>query len=113
SAPACGGDGGVHVCNGALRDPEGRAMIPRGGNLAGAHKSAPYTDDFTRADYTQLHDWGFRAVRFLIVWSAVEPTQGTYDEAYLDWVGERLHWAHDAGLDVILDMHQDVYGEGF
>ncbi|MBL0220579.1 MAG: cellulase family glycosylhydrolase [Myxococcales bacterium] len=112
AAEVCGGPG-VHVCKGALRDPEGRAMIPRGVNLAGAHKSAPYTDDFTQADYAQLHAWGFRAVRFLIVWAAVEPVEGRYDEAYLDWVGTRLAWAREAGLDVILDMHQDVYGEGF
>lgn len=112
SALTCAGDG-VHVCKGALRDPEGRAMIPRGVNLAGAHKHAPYTDDFTRADYAQLHAWGFRAARFLVVWSAIEPVDGTYDDAYLDWVAERMRWAHDAGLDVILDMHQDVYGEGF
>ena len=117
---ACGDDlrvehctGSVQVCKGALRDPDGRAMIPRGVNFAGSHKMAPYTDSFQPGDYAQLHTWGFRALRFIITWSAVEPTQGTYDEAYLDWVATRLGWAHDAGLDVILDMHQDVYGEGF
>lgn len=103
----------AHVCRGALRDAEGRVMIPRGVNFAGSHKMAPYTDDFTRADYAQLHAWGFRALRFIVTWAAVEPTEGVYDEAYLDWVAERLGWARDAGLDVILDMHQDVYGEGF
>jgi endoglycosylceramidase len=107
----CGGH--TQVCAGALRDADGRAMIPRGVNLAGAHKSAPYTDPFTQADYAQLHAWGFRSLRFLIVWSAIEPQPGHYDEAYLDWVGERLRWAREAGLDVILDMHEDVYGEGF
>jgi len=112
SASTCAGDR-TSVCKGALRDPDGRAMFPRGVNFAGAHKTAPYTDDFTRADYTQLHDWGFRSLRFIVTWAAIEPTQGTYDEAYLDWVAERLRWAHDAGLDVILDMHQDVYGVGF
>ena len=113
TAAECGGDGGVHVCKGALRDPEGRAMIPRGVNFAGSHKTAPYTDDFTPADYAQLHTWGFRTLRFIITWAAIEPTQGTYDEGYLDWVAERLRWAHDAGLDAILDMHEDVYGVGF
>ena len=108
-----GAAAGVHVCGGALRDAEGRAMIPRGVNLSGAHKTAPYTDPFTREDYAQLHAWGFRALRFLIVWAAVEPAPGAYDEAYLAWVAERLGWAREAGLDVILDMHQDVYGEGF
>ena len=28
-------------------------------------------------------------------------------------VAERLCWAHDAGLVAVLDMHEDIYGEGF
>jgi endoglycosylceramidase len=110
-APPC--RGGYHVCRQQLRDGDGRALILRGVNLAGSHKQAPYTDPFTPADYAQLHAWGFRAIRYLIVWAAVEPTQGHYDDAYLDRVATHLRWAHDAGLGVILDMHQDVYGEGF
>jgi endoglycosylceramidase len=102
------------VCDGAIRDSEGRAVVLRGVNLAGAHKNAPYTDDFTPADYARLRaDWGMTAIRFLITWSAVEPTRGQYDDAYLAWVKERMQWAHDAGLAVVIDMHQDVYGEGF
>ena len=58
-------------------------------------------------------DWGMNAVRLLTTWAAVEPEQGVYDEAYLDALAERLDWAKDAGLHVVLDMHQDVYGEGF
>jgi endoglycosylceramidase len=53
------------------------------------------------------------AVRFLMTWAAVEPHDGAYDDVYLDGVAERLAWADAAGLGVILDMHQDVYGEGF
>lgn len=102
------------VCDGSIRDDDGRAMVLRGVNLAGVHKNAPYTDDFTPADYQRLRaDWGMTAIRFLITWSAIEPEQGHYDDAYLDWVAERMQWAHDAGLAVVLDMHQDVYGEGF
>lgn len=48
-----------------------------------------------------------------MTWAAIEPTPGRYDEAYLDAVATRLRWAHDAGLSVVLDMHQDIYGEGF
>lgn len=109
----CGSGGGVHVCAGQVRDADGRAVVMRGVNLAGAHKLAPYTDPFTPADYQRLHAWGFRALRFLVPWAAVEPAPGAYDDAYLEWVRERMQWAHAAGLEVVLDMHQDVYGEGF
>src|SRR4029079_7605799 len=66
------------------------------------------------ADYERLRaEWGFSAIRCLITWAAVEPSPGTYDDAYLDWVAERMAWADAAGLAVIVDMHQDVFGEGF
>ena len=103
----------MHVCGSQIRDAEGRAVVLRGVNLAGAHKQAPYTDPFTPENYRQLHGWGFRTLRFLITWAAIEPSPGVYDDAYLAWVRERMQWAREAGLDVVLDMHQDVYGEGF
>jgi endoglycosylceramidase len=36
-----------------------------------------------------------------------------FDDGYLDEVAKRMDWAREAGLYVVLDMHQDVYGEGF
>ncbi|MBA2542942.1 MAG: cellulase family glycosylhydrolase [Deltaproteobacteria bacterium] len=103
-----------HVRDGFLRMPDGRAAILRGANLSGAQKHAPYIDDKTPADYRRLREaWGFNSIRFLMTWSAVEPAQGSYDDAYLDAVAERMRWAHEAGLAVVLDMHQDIYGEGF
>ena len=116
---ACGdngdrcGDDRMHVCGTHVRDRDGRAVVLRGVNLAGEHKHAPYTDSFTPEHYRRLHAWGFRTLRFLITWAAIEPAPGVYNDAYLAWVRERMQWAHDAGLDVVLDMHQDVYGEGF
>jgi endoglycosylceramidase len=105
---------GWHVRAGFLRDPDGRAAILRGVNLAGAHKVAPYLDDKLPADYARVRaDWGFNSIRFLMTWAAVEPTEGVYDDAYLDRVAERMQWAADAGLAVVIDMHEDIYGEGF
>lgn len=109
----CPRDGLPHACGKDLRDADGRVWIQRGVNFAGAHKYAPYTDDFGAADYQQLHAWGFRTTRFLIPWAAVEPAPGQYDDAYLDFVAMHAQMAHDAGLVMVLDMHQDVYGEGF
>jgi len=102
------------VRDGFLHDDEGRAIIMRGVNLAGAHKNAPYLDDKQIADYARIRsEWGFNAVRFVMTWAAVEPDEGQFDDAYLDRVGERLAWASASGLMVVLDMHQDIYGEGF
>jgi len=110
--PHCGGR--IAVCDGAVRDAEGRTLVLRGVNLGAVHRNAPYTDELVPADYERLRaEWGFSAIRFLITWAAVEPSPGTYDDAYLDWVAERMAWADAAGLAVIVDMHQDVFGEGF
>ena len=109
-ATVCGRDAtGMHVCGAHVRDTEGRAVVLRGVNLAGAHKMSPYTDTFTPADYERLHAWGFRTLRFLVPWASIEPTPGAYNDAHLDWVRERMQWAHAAGLNVVLDMHQDVW----
>lgn len=103
-----------HVEGGFIRDPEGRSVIMRGVNASGAAKFKPYLgyeqpDDFARISGR----WGFTGIRFLVVWAAIEPTEGNYDEAYLDEIAKRVQWAQDAGLLVVVDMHEDLYGEGF
>jgi endoglycosylceramidase len=108
------GPDGWHVARGFLRAPDGRAAILRGVNLAGSHKSAPYFGFHQAEDFARVRqDWGMGAIRFLILWAAIEPQEGQYDDSYLDEVQKRLDWAEDAGLKVVLDMHQDLYGEGF
>lgn len=105
---------GYHVTDGFLRDPDGRALLLRGLNLSGRHKQAPYFDFQQPPDYARVSDaWGMNAARFILTWAAVEPAEGVYDDAYLDQVALRMDWARQAGLKVVLDMHQDVYGEGF
>ncbi|MCA9667937.1 MAG: cellulase family glycosylhydrolase [Myxococcales bacterium] len=102
------------VANGFIRDEYGRAVIMRGANVAQSHKTPPYFGFHRAADFARLReDWGFNAVRLLVEWAAVEPQRGSIDAAYLDALVERLRWARQAGLLVVLDMHQDVFGEGF
>lgn len=103
-----------HVDDGFIRSPDDRAAILRGVNLSGSQKLAPYLDDKSPADYARLRtDWGMNAIRFIMTWAAVEPSRGAYDEAYLDAVAERMQWAADANLAVVIEMHEDIYGEGF
>jgi endoglycosylceramidase len=112
---ACGrSPSGWQVRDHFLRAPDGRAVILRGANVADAHKRAPYLDGKQLDDYRRLRDdWGMNAIRLVMTWAAVEPNEGQYDDAYLDRVRARLDWAAAAGLAVVLDMHQDIYGEGF
>ncbi len=114
SSPAAGGPPGWHVAGGALRDPQGRTVVLRGANVSGMNKQKPYLDFQQQADFDRMRqDWGMNSMRFLLVWAAVEPQEGVYDDAYLDAVGQRLTWAEQAGVLAVLDMHQDLFGEGF
>lgn len=89
-------------------------MILRGVNIANEHKQAPYLGFHRPADYARvMESWGLNSVRFLVTWAAVEPERGSIDQQYLAALAERIAWAREAGLLVVLDMHQDVYGEGF
>ena len=102
------------VSRGALRDPDGRAVVMRGANLCGEQRWPPYLGWHGPADFQRLSaDWGMDAIRFVVTWAALEPERGRYDEAYIDQVVQRLEWARQAGLLVVIDMHQDVFGEGF
>jgi len=56
-------------------------------------------------------------VRLGVMWEAVERTEGTYDDAYLDKVEELVNKLGDAGIYTLVDAHQDVFarsmcGEG-
>ncbi len=101
-----------NVSGGFLRDADGRAVIMRGANVG--NKAKPYFDFHQPADFHRMRDaWGLNAARFLVLWAGVEPACGQYDDAYIEGIAQRIEWARDANLLVVLDMHQDVYGEGF
>lgn len=111
-----GGAGGTQVpSHRFIRDEQGRAVILHGLNIANDAKSDPLRVSATTADFIlyMSRAWGFNVSRHLIFWDAIEPEPGVYDEAYLDRLGERLDWYAEAGVFVILDMHQDVYSSVF
>ena len=103
-----------HVARGFIRDAHGRAVIMRGINLSSRHKYAPYFSFHAQADYTRVRSsWGMNAIRYLVSWAAVEPARGVHDNSYLHELARRMDYAREAGLLVVVDFHQDVYGEGF
>lgn len=97
-----------------LTDAQGRTVLLHGVNVSGHAKLAEgHTSWHTREDYARLRDWGLHSIRLLVFWTAVEPEKGVYDLEYLDRVEERVGWARELGLTVIVDMHQDIYAEKY
>ncbi len=98
-----GTDGRVY-----LADEHGRARQLHGAN----HKTTDpgtLTDDLLAA----AAERGMDHIRLSIFWEKLEPAQGSFDAAYLDEVVAALDRAAAHGILVILDMHQDVYGQAF
>ncbi len=61
--------------------------------------------------YTKIRDAGFNAVRFVIYWSDMEPSKGSYNETLLAKVDTAVGFARSNGLYVILDpihLYQDT-----
>ncbi|MFE6996806.1 glycoside hydrolase family 5 protein [Microbacterium sp. NPDC057659] len=95
-----------------IADSDGRSIVQHGFNTASSAKSTPdglplFTEDDLAREQA---DMGTNFVRFLISWRAVEPEKGVIDQGYLDEVEERVQWYADRGYDVMLDMHQDLWG---
>ena len=105
----------VGASNCWIRDEDNRVIIFHGLNISNAAKRTENQISWqTYEDYKRMSlDWGFNCIRLLIFWSAIEPEPGVYNDTYLNLVEERVNWAEDLGLYVILDMHQDVYSAKF
>jgi len=93
-----------------VTDADGRAVVLHGLNVDGDAKTDGLPS-ITHEEVLQLSaEYGFNHARYLIFWSRIEPEQGVYDDAYLDEVETWLDWLDEAGIKVVLDMHQDCWG---
>lgn len=97
-----------------LLDELGRTVLYVGANVSGSSKSPPeFLPNLEPSDYDTLAGWGVTLVRFLVLWEAVEPSPGAHDGAYLAAVRAEVDAIAARGMQVFLDMHQDVFGRGF
>jgi endoglycosylceramidase len=99
-----GTDGRVYVA-----DAQGRAMQFHGFNIKTTDPAGGATDALLAA----AAERGLDHLRLSVFWDQLEPTQGNFDEGYLDDIVTVLDRAEAHGIHVILDMHQDVFGEAF
>jgi len=104
-----------------LRDAEGRIALLRGVNARVEGVFDVTFDDgreplepipaLTIADCTRMRELGFDLLRLPINWSGIEPVRGQYDDAYLARVDAAIACAADAGMLVLVDLHQDAYSK--
>ena len=99
-----GTDGRVYIA-----DAQGRALQFHGFNVKTSNPAEAVTDKLLAASAAR----GMDHLRLGFYWQDLEPKQGEFDETFLDQLVTVLDRAEKHGILVILDMHQDVYGEAF
>ena len=97
-----------------LTDATGRVLVVHGINMV--YKLPPYYPaaiGFDADDAAFLKSIGFDAVRVGVIWKAVEPQPGAYDDAYLRHIADTVRTLAREGIVSLLDFHQDQYNERF
>jgi endoglycosylceramidase len=97
-----------------ITDASGRVLLVSGVNMVS--KLAPYTpaaDGFNDADGAFLAANGFDAVRVGVLWEAVEPRPGVFNDSYLASIESTVKMLGSHGVLALLDFHQDMYNEQF
>ncbi len=97
-----------------LTDAQGRKLVLHGVNMV--YKRPPYTPaaaGFDADDAALLAREGFDTVRVGVIWKAVEPSPGVYDDAYLTAIKGTVDLLQRYGIVSVIDFHQDLYNERF
>ena len=106
---------GYHVIGETMRTPAGDVLFLRGVNLSGRAKGAEkHLIDVDDALIDELLSDGVNSVRFLTFWDAVMPdVPGEIDETYLAALRARVEALDAAGIFIVMDVHQDLWGHPF
>lgn len=97
-----------------ITDTKGRVVILHGVNMV--YKRPPYAPDatgFGDDDAKFLAAEGYDTVRVGVIYAAVEPKPGIYDDAYLARIARTVNTLARHGIVSLLDFHQDLYNERF
>lgn len=94
-------------------DATGRQIIFNGLNYVNKNQGEGYLSSDSLEVYQKLKGWGINCLRLGIIWDGVEPEPGKYNEEYLNKLEQRVKWAAENDIYILLDMHQDLYGGRF
>jgi endoglycosylceramidase len=93
---------------GAFADARGGQWLLRGGNVIAKATGEP---DISDRDIEVMRSIGWTTIRLGTGWRWFEPAEGVYDDAYADRFAAIAQRLMDAGFRVVVDMHQDVWGQ--
>ena len=82
-------------------------MVHKGGKDGAVHKD--YKPDWTEETFASFKKLGINIVRLGLIWDAIEPECGKYDDDYLDMMISYAEMCEKYGIYYYLDMHQDLY----
>jgi endoglycosylceramidase len=95
-------------------DEHGRVRILHGLNVVA--KRAPYLPSaigIGEDDAAFMARQGFNTIRLGVIYTAVEPRPGVYDDGYLGRIARTVRTFRRHGIYSLLDFHQDQYSERF
>ena len=101
----------IHAQGTRFVDDSGRERIFCGVNVVDKsdYAQGPQAFPLTQDDLRRFRAHGINLIRLGFTWAKLEPTPGTYNEAYLDSVSGVLDLCAQYGIYVFLDMHQDLF----
>ena len=95
-------------------DDHGRVRILHGLNVVA--KRPPYLPSsigIGEDDAAFMARQGFNTIRLGVIYTAVEPSPGVYDDRYLAQIAKTVRIFRRHGIYSLLDFHQDQYNERF
>ena len=102
-------DGFIRVKDQMFVDYLGRQVILNGINLINKNQMDNYVCALTPETFSKVRQFGFNVIRLGIIWDGLEPEAGVYNEDMFKCLDERIQWAKENDLYVIIDMHQDLF----
>lgn len=103
----------VSIKGRAFVDKNGCEIIFNGINLVCKNQKRNFLSFHNEKYFKQIRKNGFNCVRLGVIWAGMEPEAGKINYAYLDSLSQQINWAKKHNLYVILDMHQDLYGQKY
>ena len=100
-----------------IKDNYDRIVIYHGANLSNyakhVNKGRAGITWQDSVDFMKMKSEGYNVVRYLVFWEALEPTEGYIDTSYLRASIAKVKQIESCSLDVIIDMHQDLFAQRF